>query len=195
MTDPIDPFFHSHSSGESFGAHLYERAFQFYSWLLSRDFQPEGHKKVYKQLSFIMTISKLSFESGHFIKDSEELQACSEFENLVDGFTSGAIKSYDLPNRIDKLLNKFIENNPKSSLANLLLQLEYRAYIESSLSFSSQGLESLKFLIQKALACITKDLNDLHAKTVFRELEKTLAHPENFPDLFEQIKKTLELLF
>lgn len=201
MAEPIDPFFHNYNKDQNanapmgFGRRLYDKVMYFYSWFLSRDFKPETHKDLYKHLSIILQISKISFEGGYFVKESEENAAFHELDNLSDDLRSGTLKVTELSEAVQPIIKHLTVNNPKSKLVFVLMKIEYFLLIDKQVEISPEDQVNIKLEITKALGKITPDLSDLHAQTAARQLDmlflKEKIDSQNFLNSIKDILKDL----
>ena len=199
MSEPVDPFFHNYSKDQNpntpmgFGKRLYDKVTYFYSWFLSRDIKPDIHRELYKHLSVVLQISKISFEGGYFVKEPEENAAYSELDNLSDELNSGILKANDLSEAMQPIIKHLITNNPKSKLVFELMKLEYITLIDKTIEISPEEQVELKLLINETLGKIKPELSELHAQTASRQLEMLLSSsPDNTQKFLDQIKETLK---
>lgn len=200
MVEPVDPFFHELQKEQNlqkvpmgFGKRLYNKVFHFYCWFLSRDINPEMHRELYKKLSIIMQIAKISFEGGYFLKEGEENTASHEFDDVTEELNSGMIKTQRLPEALQNII-KHLLINPKSKLVYELMHLEYFILIENPINLPSDAQEEFKLLINDAFKQITPRLSELQAQTVSRQIEKIRTSKED-NDLILKIKDILKVIY
>lgn len=199
MAERIDPFFIKRQKDDkpkgAHGKHVYDIAFQFYSWYLSRDGHLEFHRDLYKSLCIIMQIAKLSSGNGQFLSKEDEEYFSEKLTDSLEDFKLGAINTSNLCQFLQDLLQTLITSNTVAKLIYELMTIEYKFLIEDNQLLGEDDKHILKEHLEYIFEKISPKITNLHAQTASRQLawvinEKTTA--EKLKKVVEEVKHLVE---
>ena len=170
------------SSKRSIKEQLAKQAESFYGWYLSirkTSSPPEG----YHALQYIMQMSKHNTPS-----ETEALEALNDLNSLLEDL-DGGVKTIDqIPPEIVHIIDKLIENNPKSRLIKQVTQIEIAVN-----SGQSKGLESFQALLKNLIEKVTPEMPNIKAEALNCVLDEMLKTPSlNFKHLKDRIIQLID---
>ncbi|MCH9613276.1 MAG: hypothetical protein SP1CHLAM54_02750 [Chlamydiia bacterium] len=184
---PNDP------SPKGAGANLFKQASDFYSWHLATVQDPKSNASVYRTLSNIMRIAKVSADGANYLTPSDEEEAQSAFTDLSENLTYGGLSTGDVHHSLTHILATLKEDNPHAKLIGTSTDLEYRISIENDDDLgdrlASDFNDQFDKLEQKVIGGTTK----FQAETLSRDLSSLVqSHDPSNPD--ETLRQLTHLL-
>lgn len=175
------------------GANLFQQASDFYSWHLAATQDPKGNFAVYRTLSNIMRIAKVSADGANYLTPSDESKAQEGLTDLSEDLSYGGLSSKDVHHSLDHILANLKDENPHAKLIGVSTDLEYRISIENDddlgEKLSSDFNEQFDRLEQKVVGGTTK----FQAEILSRDLSTLITnHDPSHPD--ETLRQLTHLL-
>lgn len=174
------------------GSALFKQASDFYSWHLST--ATTHQPGVYRNLSQIMRIAKVSADGANFLSPADEESAQGELSDLSENLTYGTVVSGDVSKTLTDILAHIKEDNPHAKLIGTATELEYHLAFDHNDDMGEKLASDFNELFDKLEQKVISGVTNFQAEVLSRDLSTLVeTHDHNdLPGTFNQLESLLK---